>query len=256
MTSRFALAAFIKMLLLGMPSSSLGAVDIQSTDFPDGRPRVLVNIDGPITRNDLDSLRRGIDLRRKPYILVFLASRGGDWNAAMAIGRFLRGASAGTNVSKSGCYSSCVLLLASGIHRQIAGPVGIHRPFSTDTSPQTFQEAQLKYRVLEAAAKSYLSEMNLPDALFDAMVRVPPESIRVLTVGELDAFGLSQDDPVAQEIDDAEEARKFGLSKQEYLRRKARREKICEPQDLGPDRLNESIESLMSCRKAVMQGLR
>ena len=57
--------------------------------------------------------------------------------------------------------------------------------------------------------------MNLPDVLFDAMVRIPPESIRILNAGELDAFGLSQDDPVAQELDDAEEAREFGISKEE-----------------------------------------
>lgn len=98
--------------------------------------------------------------------------------------------------------------------------------------------------------------MNLPESLFDAMVRTPPESIRRLTAVELQNFGLSQDDPVAQEIDDAEEAREFGLSKEEYLRRKARRERVCQPQDLGPDRIKEAVESYMSCRKAVIEGRR
>ncbi len=136
------------------------------------------------------------------------------------------------------------------------GPVGIHRPYSTDLNPQTFAEAQRRYRTLEAATKEFLMEMNLPESLFDAMVRTPPESIRKLTALELQRFGLSQDDPVAQEMDDAEEARKFGLTKEEYLRRKARREDVCQPQVFGPDRIKEAVESYMSCRKAVMQGRR
>jgi len=243
------------MLLAGISQSLFGAVNIgDSVVFPDGRPRIVVSINGPISRNDLDDLQRGIDLRQRPFILVFVGSQGGDWNAAVAIGRFLRNAGASVQISERGCYSACVLLLAAGLHRQVHGPVGIHRPYSTDVSPQSFQEAQRRYRLLETATKNYLSEMNLPDALFDAMVRVPPESIRILNVNELEDFGLTQDDPVAQEMDDAEEARQFGLSKEEYLRRKARREKVCQPQDLGADKLRESLELYMSCRKAVMQG--
>jgi len=243
-------------------STSYGGVDIKAYPFPDGRSRVLVSIKGAITGDELETLQiletlqREIDSKRSPYILVFVESPGGDWAAALTLGRFLRKIGATVLVTEQGCYSSCVLILAAGLRRQVMGPVGIHRPYSTDLSPQTFSEAQRRYRALEAATKAYLSEMNLPESLFDAIVRTPPESIRRLTVLELQRFGLSQDDPVAQEMDDAEEARELGLSKEEYLRRKARRENVCQLQDLGANRIKESVESYMNCRKAVMQGRR
>lgn len=236
-------------------SPASAEVDVQVLPVP-GQPRLLVSIKGPISSSDLDGLLRGIDIKRRPIVIVFVESRGGDWYSAIEIGRLLRGIEASVLVTSGGCYSACVLILAAGTQRMVAGPVGIHRPYSTDLSPKSYAQAQERFRALEIATKSYLSEMNLPDSLFDAMVRVSPESIRVLRVVELEQFGLSQDDPVTQEIDDATEARKLGVSKQEYLQRKARREKICEPKDLGPDRLRETIESWMSCKKAVMQGLR
>jgi hypothetical protein len=98
--------------------------------------------------------------------------------------------------------------------------------------------------------------MNLPESLFEAMVRVPPESMRVLTQKELDQFGLSQNDPVVEEIDDAEEATRLGITKQEFLRRKARQDRLCQPVDLGPNRIDESVREYMGCRVSVMKGLR
>jgi len=237
-------------------SNSFGEVDVRSDPFPDGTLHVIVSMKGPISGNDLQTLQREIDLKRDPNIMVFIESRGGDWNSALSLGRFLRKIGAAVFVKQQGCYSSCVLILAAGIRRLINGPVGIHRPYSTDLTPQSFSEAQRRYRALEAAAKDYLLEMNLPESLFEAMVRVPPESIRILTTLELERFGLSQDDPVAEEIGDAKEARELGITKTEYLRRKARREKVCPPQDLGPDRVKESAESYMNCRIAVMRGVR
>jgi hypothetical protein len=253
---RHALCVVAALMCTFSALSALGGVEVTSLAFPDGKPRILVTMKGAITGDELQTLQREIDPKRSPFVVVFVESPGGDWNAALTLGRFLRNIGAAVHVTQQGCYSSCVLLLAAGVRRQVMGPVGIHRPYSTDLTPQTFSEAQRRYRVLEAATKKYLLEMNLPESLFDAMIRTPPESIRKLTSLELERFGLSQDDPVAQEIDDAEEAREFGLSKEEYLRRKARRESVCQPQDLGPERIKDSVDSYMNCRKAVMQGRR
>jgi hypothetical protein len=63
--------------------------------------------------------------------------------------------------------------------------------------------------------------MNLPSALYDAMMRVPSERIRVLTPQEQATFGLDEVDPAEQELLDSAEARGYGLSKIEYMRRKS-----------------------------------
>jgi hypothetical protein len=69
--------------------------------------------------------------------------------------------------------------------------------------------------------------MNLPSELFDAMMRVPPEKIRILTHAELNYFGLDANDPVFDEMTDSYNARQFGLTKQEYLKRKAQVDATC-----------------------------
>lgn len=217
---------------------------------------IVLTIKGEISRSELDGVAQAIELKKNPRLTVFVESRGGDWDAAMQFGRFLRKARALVTVTEGGCYSACVLVLAGGVHRFINGPVGIHRPYSPDLSPKTYEEAQNQYRALEAATRRYLSEMNLPGTLFDAMLRVPPESMRVLTTKELEGFGLSHDDPVAQELDDAEEARHYGLTKQQYLARKARREKLCQPVYLGPNRVREAVDMFQLCRDDVMRGIR
>jgi hypothetical protein len=63
--------------------------------------------------------------------------------------------------------------------------------------------------------------MNIPNALYDAMTRVPPEQIKILDQDELDLYGLSQDDPVFAELQRNAEARAADLPMSEYLARKA-----------------------------------
>lgn len=257
----------VLLLSLGSPSISYGEVSVSSFTSPiNGNKVTMVTIKGVISSNVLRTLQRQINVKGRPYVQVFLtASPGGDWNASLALGRFLRKIEADVSVTGD-CYSSCVLLLAAGLHRSVLeGNVGIHRPYSSDTTPKTFLEAQQRYRAIEAETRKYLLDMNMPEDLFEAMVRVPPESIRVLTDTELQQFGLSQNDPAAQEVDDANEAREYGLTKGEYLSRKARQEIIC-PNPGGvlmdhtisiPEAKRiEILESWYSCREDVMRGVR
>lgn len=222
---------------------------------------VIINIKGPISDDGfLQALQHEIDLKQNPRVVVMINSPGGDWDASLALGRFLRKIEASVFVMGD-CYSSCVLILAAGVHRIVFpdSSVGIHRPYSTDTTPRTFLEAQRRYRTMEAETKKYLRDMNMPEALFEAMVRVPPESTRELTTIELERFGLSQDDPAAQAVDDAKEARKYGLTMDEYLRRKARREIACQREgaDITDFKVSkEVIQAYFFCQEAVMQGTR
>lgn len=253
-------------LAIGAREAHTAELDIAfySDFYGDGRSLIQVDINGALTGEEVKLLKREIDIAKRPVLSVKISSPGGSWHGAMELGHFLR--KVGASVAVNGeCYSSCVLVLAGGIHRQVLwGAVGIHRPFSTDVSSRTFAENQRRFNVLEAETKKYLNAMNMPASLFDAMISVPPEEIRKLSSEELKAFRLSQSDPVAQEGDDNDEARKYGVDKVEYLRRKARRATVCRdspsPETVLPStsdsRRRELIEAWVHCQESVMQGKR
>jgi hypothetical protein len=157
-----------------------------------------------------------------------LDSRGGDVVAAMDIGRLMRrvrGIAVGGRDSM--CLSACVFLLAGATERIPPGTVGIHRPFSARTGTKTFEAADQEYRALQSQIRSYFKTMNVSDALYEAIVRVPPEQIRVLSDIELRDFGLKGLDPAEQEVQDSLEASRYRITKAEYLRRKVLVERSC-----------------------------
>lgn len=89
----------------------------------------------------------------------------------------------------------------------------------TRTSPH-IKQMQARINQVSEVVSAYLAEMNMPKSLFDAMVRVPPDQIKVLTDEELDTFGLNRDDPVFEELEINGEARRYGVSKPDYLANK------------------------------------
>jgi hypothetical protein len=106
---------------------------------------------------------------------------------------------------------------------------------------------------METAVRVYLREMNLPEQLFEAMVRVPPEEIRILSDKELEAFGLSGTDPVEQDYIDAIDASYYGISKTECIRRRASVYKFCPISSFkGKDGWWQALED---CKNAYMFGL-
>ena len=199
---------------------------------------LLIKIQGKITAADSDEVKRLVDQTRQeakskqwdvdpPF--VYLDTLGGEVPAAMAIGRLLRKEQIGVQIDPQGiCYSACVMVLAGAVTRNIQGKVGIHRPYydvpkddiSADKLSDQFQKMLQELRV-------YFREMNVNEQLADAMLRTEPEHMRVLDSAELNNYGLTAVDPVAQEIKDLKAAQKLGLSRQEYLRRKVLAETQC-----------------------------
>lgn len=199
---------------------------------------LLIRIQGKITAADSDEVKRLIDQTRqeaenkhwdveRPYI--YLDTLGGEVPAALAIGRLLRKEQIGVQIDPQGiCYSACVMVLAGAVTRNIQGKVGIHRPYydvpkddiSADKLSDQFQKMLQELR-------AYFREMNVNEQLADAMLRTEPEHMRVLDSAELNNYGLTAVDPVAQEIKDLKAAQKLGLSRQEYLRRKVLAEAQC-----------------------------
>lgn len=211
-------------------------------------------ISGSISMDDVRVVTGVLERMRAenetPFFL--LDSEGGDVEAAISIGRLFRKMSAHVFVQYrvAKCFSACVFIYAGAIHRN-AERIGIHRPFSLTTKQRTYDEIQVQQRRLNAIAKAFLEEMNVSPRLLEAMNRVSPEEIRVLSSAEMEEFGLGAVDPVQQEFRDAENAREYGLSMQEFFRRKAIVQTICGlPFFAGP----YFAPSYTSCRDGIMRG--
>ena len=156
---------------------------------------------------------------------VVLNSEGGDLYAAIRMGRMLREVdlAATAFVATGNCYSACVFVLAGAVQRIVLrdNAVGLHRPYSTDTSAVSREQRQAQFDNMQSAARTYLREMNVSPGLFDVMVTIPPEQIRLVGQDELAQLGMPKVDPIFEEVGDAAAARRYGISRQEYLRRKA-----------------------------------
>lgn len=195
----------------------------------------------------LESQERASESRDNLKHPVFrLNSGGGDLDAAIGIGRLVRKMSAQVIVPFKGkCYSACVFIAAGGVHRSLNDHIGIHRPYSTRTDNRDFPTVQAEFNRTAAIAKAYLQEMNVSTALYDAMVTVPPEKMRILSESELEEFGIGATDPVQQEIDDAAAAQAYRLSKPEFLRRKAKAKTFCPSAGL--------LQVYEDCRDKIMR---
>lgn len=208
---------------------------------------LLIQIRGEITDAVADQLERLIDKTRRKaeaeklhfgFLGVELDSRGGSVSAAMAIGRILRREETGAWVKPgSVCLSSCVLILAGGTTRSFEGKIGIHRPYlPVPNGEVSTQDVRMVYQKMLQELRAYLREMNIVDGLADAMLRISPENIRLLSTAELASYGLTQVDPVWFEAFELNTAQSNGLNRQEYMRRKAIAESRCGgPMSIGTE---------------------
>lgn len=191
--------------------------------------------------------------------LIWLDSPGGDIMAAMNIGRILRGLrSIATVPESSGCSSACVFLLAGATTRVPFGKIGIHRPYFTETRDLSYVEAQTRYRALQFVVKTYLEEMNMPGRLYEEMNVVPPDQIRILTFDEISQLGLGADDPAENDIRDAQDARKYRITKQELFSRRIKSSIVCsdsfEDFQANPDLKRAEIYT--ACQESVLRSVR
>ncbi|MEK6246167.1 MAG: hypothetical protein AABM33_16915 [Pseudomonadota bacterium] len=187
---------------------------------------VRVFLSGEITRADVDSAGVMASLLKsgKQKIAgntVWLASNGGDIDAGMELGRLLRGLGVFTLIGKNDqCLSACVFAFMGGERRSVAGRLGIHRPFFPFT--QDMPDRQARFRHLQKTLKDYVEEMDFPASLYEAVMVVPPESMKILAPAELKSFYLEGISPSSEDIADAALARRLDLSMAEYLQRKAK----------------------------------
>lgn len=218
-------------------------------------------VEGEIGQSDVRAFRTAAKspLALKGEIVVILDSLGGDVDAAIEIGRILRSfPTAYTIVSKdSKCYSSCIYVLAGG-HRRIAhGQIGIHRAFSSSTKADEFERVNERFAELRRKIRDYLDFVNIPVVLFDAIQRVPANDMKILSAAEIRQFGLSEVDPVYQDVLDSKEAAKYGLGKLEYLSRKSEAQQVCRdlnPKLSRPGTIRAQVDALTGCIDGVIRG--
>ena len=199
---------------------------------------LVVQINGEMADSTVNQLKAILETTRQyaeknKYFFTFfqaeLNSPGGNVDAALAVGRILRTEGAAAVVNRGAiCLSACVLTLAGGSSRSLDGTIGIHRPyFSVPTGDISAPDVRASYQELLGKIRAYLRAMNVVDSLADAMLQINPENMHMLSAVELSQYGLSEIDPVAMETFDLEQAQKYGLDRQEYMRRKSLAEQQC-----------------------------
>ena len=180
---------------------------------------------GRITNQDVMQIKR-----ISPLHVLYLNNIGGGVYDAMEIGRHISETDT-TAIVRGDCLSACVFVLAGATNRYVYGRVGIHRPYNTFTGNIDRKEAQQRYTKLQNDAQNYFREMNIPDTLYDAMVVVLPQDMKILTENELWYFLLNRTDPVASEIYSAKQAAKYGITIDKYLFRMSQIMQQCSNSD-------------------------
>jgi hypothetical protein len=156
---------------------------------------------GEILPRDLQTL---ID-RRRQGMVVHLDSGGGQLVSAVAIGRLLRQMKGVAMVEAgSTCFSACVYVLAGAPYREVkpGAVVGVHKPYDPDDDHLPPEQRESKQARLDAFVRTYLKEVNVPPALYDAMLQAPQG--RALPPSELSWYGLDANDRKQQKADGGE----------------------------------------------------
>jgi hypothetical protein len=233
-----------KMLLVVVASlvlPSLASAEVSYTP-PSGKRLPTLLISGQIRREDLKDFLAFTRVAReddsspaKGFYWVDLDSIGGDVETALAMGRILRldtGAFAHVP-DNSKCFSSCVFVLAGATKRYVSGTVGIHRPYAPVDNATTASAQKQRYESLEKEVKAFLQAVNIAQELYDHMIRIPPEKVKVLSPDDLQRYGLNENDPYEDAARVAGLAKSFGISHEEFLRREAKANAECGNDDMG-----------------------
>lgn len=101
------------------------------------------------------------------------------------------------------CHSACVLVLAAGDTRSIAGngKVGIHRLMRDRSIATTRRELSAELADITTQVRDYLARNGVATALADQMMTIPNRDLRILTINELAQFGLSGTNAVQDDLD-------------------------------------------------------
>ncbi len=222
-------AAFLSLISIN------SIADISVGDDANGQK--IITISGQITPSDYSTLiakeKEILSGGKKLSQIVDLDSPGGDLMTAIKIGRHFRQSKIYYRFVRvwpdAICASSCVFLLAAGIHKwpDEGSKIIIHRPFVDNDSMLDKDKQKKRYKKIEKIVKDYLEEVNVDSRLYDDMFRIDSDSGKLLSEDELFGYGLKGDDPFYKEANEARRAKELGISKSDLYKRDAKVESVC-----------------------------
>ncbi|QNK72706.1 ATP-dependent Clp protease proteolytic subunit [Variovorax sp. PAMC28562] len=266
-TFRYALCC-LALLVLGTARAAIGYDYKAPTQHP-GKGLLSIWLTGQVGPADLDSLLKADGVIRNNLalndyarddllVLINLDSIGGNVSTALAIGRYIRALkSASTTVAKDAkCFSSCVFILAGATNRAVDGKIGIHRPYEPNDATLTPVKQKEKYDKLGVELTSYLKEMNVPVRLYEDMLFISPERMKILTSDEQEKYGLNVSDPYFEEAQKVMQAQGLGISRLQLAQREARQNVQCPDKGYDMSWPKPVLLAFLTCRDEVLHGLR
>jgi hypothetical protein len=139
----------------------------------------------------------------------------------------------------SQCHSSCVLILAGGDTRSIAGKVGIHRLFRDRSTANTRAELNAELKEVNLQVRDYLARNGADTRVADLMMTTANRSLRLLTEAELREYGLEGRNAVQDDLDRIRLTRRCG---DDFARRRDAWIRAFEGQCLEPGKAYEDLE--------------
>ena len=143
------------------------------------------------------------------------------------------------------CHSACVLLLAAGDMRVIAGPVGIHRMIRVGSSATSRKELGEELRKVSDDLRNYLERNGASAEVYDLMTTVPNRTLRVLTPEEMERYGLSGANAVEDDLNRIRLARRCG---NDFVRRRDAFRRAYDLQCTQPaDEAGQDVSDINTC---------
>lgn len=108
------------------------------------------------------------------------------------------------------CHSACVLILAAGDTRSIAGKVGIHRLIRDHSNATSRAELDAELRATSTQVHEYLGRNGVATAVADQMMTIANRDLRLLSDDELKRYGLAGSNAAQDDLDRIRARRKCG----------------------------------------------
>ena len=137
------------------------------------------------------------------------------------------------------CHSACVLILAAGDTRSIAGKVGIHRLIRDQSNATSRAELNDELRATSAQVHEYLSRNGVATAVADLMMTIANRDLRLLSEDELKQYGLAGTNAAQDDLDRIRTRRKCG---EEFVQRKDAFGQAFNRQCMAPGKAFESMD--------------
>ena len=143
------------------------------------------------------------------------------------------------------CHSACVLILAAGDMRMIAGKIGIHRMVRIQSTATSRAELSQELRDVHEHMKQYLERNGASVAVADLMMTVPNRKLRLLSADELKVYGLDGTNAAQDDLERIKLTRRCGEG---FVRRKDDFLRVYDRQCAKP---GKSLETISACGLAL-----